>query len=140
MTAIGRPVPGTTAELPVARQRLTARFYWSAFLFGIVLALAAVALAAAAFLVSLGRSHDGVVVTGVSVAGVPVGGLSGAEAEARVRAVLPPVRSGALTVALDDERVTIPYSAVGRDYNIDDVLAQAFAVGRTGDPMGALQE
>jgi vancomycin resistance protein YoaR len=71
---------------------------------------------------------------------VPVGGLDRPEAAARVRAALPSVRAGAVTVVLGEERVTIPYSAVGRDYNVDQVLAQAFAVGRTGDPVGALQE
>jgi len=85
-----------------------------------------------AFAIGYDGIHSGKILPGVRVAGVQVGGLAPTHAEAAVRAGLPNPRAGQLTVLLGDATATIPYSAIGRDYDMASMLGQALSIGRGG--------
>jgi vancomycin resistance protein YoaR len=98
-------------------------------------AITAVVLVAlvVAFAIGYDAIHASKVLPGVDVAGVQVGGLDRAAAEAQVRAALPSLSAGQLQVRVGDAVESISYSDIGRDYDMDAMLAQAFAIGRGGD-------
>lgn len=98
--------------------------------FGIT-ALAVCALVAA-FAIGYDAMHATKVLPGVDVAGVPVGGLDRAAAETQVRAALPNASAGHLQVRVGDAVETIFYSDIGRDYDMNAMLGEAFAIGRGG--------
>jgi len=100
----------------------------------------AITLVTAAFLAGAGTALADQVVgdrlsPGVSIAGVAVGGLGRAEAEQRLRASLPDVSAGALTLRIADQTTVIPYASVGRQYEFDAALAAAMRIGRIGGPI-----
>lgn len=115
-------------------------FAWHRLVFAFVLTLAAVCLFALAFAYGYVRMHEDRVLPGVQVAGVSLAGLDRAQAETVLRESLPALGSGQLTVRLGDEQALIPYSAIGRDYNIGLMLDQAFALGRDGGMLAQSQE
>lgn len=100
-----------------------------------LLTLLAMVIFVAAFAFGYARMHDGRVLPGVSVAGVSVAGLDRLEAESRLRELLPPVSDGRLRLDFAGVEETVTYGAIGRDYDIDLMLDQAFSVGRSGDPL-----
>ncbi len=104
---------------------------------GFVIAFAVTALALAAFAgvfaASLVALNAGKVVPGTVVAGVPLGGLDRASAEVRLRESLPSLSSGHITVTFGNTTDQISYADIGRDYDMQAMLDQAFAVGRSGD-------
>ena len=106
----------------------------------LMVAFPALAVAGAA---GLGAMHESRMLPGVSVAGVDVAGLDRPAAEALVSERLPSLSEGRLTVTAGDERLDIPYVAFGRDYAMDAMLDEAFAVGRSGtildSTLGTLQ-
>ena len=69
---------------------------------------------------------------GVDVAGVSVAGMDRTTAEPPLRASLPALGEGQITVTVDGEPVALPYDSVARDYDLDAMLDAAFAVGRGG--------
>jgi vancomycin resistance protein YoaR len=83
----------------------------------------------------MGLALGGRVMPRVSVAGVEVGALTAAEAEARLRELLPDVATGELTMTLDGESTAVPYAVLGRDHDYAALVAAAMAVGRSGDPL-----
>ena len=145
MTAIGDTRTIGTAEESAAgevpareavRRRRGPR--WRAVFAAFLLTLVAAALVATAFVVGLARLYDGRIIGGVAIHGVPVGGLDGPAAEQKLRASLPALDGGTLTLVADGERRRVGYGAIGRDYDLSAMVAEAFAVGRTGEPMLAL--
>ena len=105
----------------------------------VVTVAAAIALAVG-FGLGYGHAHDGRFMAGVHVAGVDVSGLDRDQAAARLRADLPSLSSGSLTVAAAGERRSIPFADLGRDYDLDAMLQPAFQVGRTGDASGQVAD
>ncbi|HEY7463282.1 MAG TPA: VanW family protein [Candidatus Limnocylindria bacterium] len=80
-------------------------------------------------------SYSDRILPGVSVAGVSIGGLDRDAAEARLRASLPSLSEGTLTLQLDDKTRAIPVADLGRDYNISAIVDAAFGVARAGNPL-----
>ncbi|CAN5795842.1 VanW family protein [soil metagenome] len=117
-----------------------AGFNWRRFLisFAISLVLLVVIVVGAAF--AYARANDGRVLPGVSVAGVSVAGMTRAQAEAELRAVLPEIRTGNLLLRVGTVEQTIPYSAVQRDYDLAAILDQAMAAGRAGNLLEQLAQ
>ena len=135
VAAVGREA--SVSELP--RSQSLRGFDWrrAAVTFAATLVILVVIGGAAAM--AYERMHSDRVLPGVSVAGVEVGGLSRAEAESRIRAGLPDLSDGQLTVRLGDRTETITYAAVGRDYDMDAILDSAFGVGRGAGILEQLQ-
>src|SRR5688572_9783420 len=115
-------------------------FPWGRLAFAFLLTLAAIVLFAVAFAFGYARLHDGRVVPGAEVGGISLAGLNRAEAEAKLREELPPLSSGHITVRFADVQETISYAEIGRDYDLQLMLDQAFAIGRNGDLLGTVTE
>jgi vancomycin resistance protein YoaR len=84
---------------------------------------------------AIGIANTGQVLPGVHVAGVHLGGLDGAAAAAKLREELPSLSSGRATLTIDGEAVTVPYARVGRDYDIEEMVSAALALGHEGNPL-----
>lgn len=110
------------------------------FLFSFCLTLAALGVFVAAFAFGYGQLNAGRFMPGVSIAGVDVGGLDPQAAEVRLRAALPDLSAGSLTLDIGDTHRVVPYSAFGRDYDFSFMLGQAMQLGRSGLPFAQLQE
>lgn len=100
----------------------------------------AVAIVAAVVLATLvgvsaamAAANGGRVMPGVKIDEIALGGLTRAEAEARLRDALPSVTAGTATVVVDGVPTTIPYDEIGRGYEWDAMLDAAFAVARSGN-------
>jgi vancomycin resistance protein YoaR len=120
----------TLETLPVARSA-----GWRRAALGFIVAVAALAVLALAFVLGLGLVYDGKAMPGVSAAGVPLAGLDRDSAKAKLREALPSLAAGRLTLTLDGETRTIGYGGLGRDYELDAMLDAAFSVGRAGTPL-----
>ena len=60
------------------------------------------------------------------MAGVSVAGMDRTTAEAALRASLPALGDGEITLTVDGETVALPYASVARDYDLDAMLDAAF--------------
>ena len=116
------------------------RFAWGRLAFTFALTLSAIILFSAAFAIGYARMNEGRVLPGVDVAGVSLTGLSRNAAAAKLRASLPSLSSGDLTVNVAGATETIPYSDFDRDYDIDFMLDQAFGLGQGGNFIDQLRE
>jgi vancomycin resistance protein YoaR len=101
-------------------------------LLGFVVAVAFVAILAVGFQAGLAVAYEDKAMPGVTVAGVSISGMDRSTAEAALRASLPALGEGEVTVTVDGEPVAIPYSSVARDYDLGAMLDAAFLVGRQG--------
>jgi vancomycin resistance protein YoaR len=115
-------------------------FPWRRLAFAFLLTLLAIVLFAATFALGYSRLHDGRVLPGIDVAGISLAGLDRRGAEVKLREELPALSSGQLTVSLGDTSQSIPYSAIERDYDMQLMLDQAFAVGHDGSLFDQVQE
>jgi vancomycin resistance protein YoaR len=103
--------------------------------------LFALFLFGAAFAFGYARVHDGRMLPGVDVGGVSVGGLSRAQAEAKLRQSLPDLSQGELSVEISGGAAgvtPVSYAELRRDYDMDAMLDQALGVGRAGHPLDQL--
>ncbi|MDP8905162.1 MAG: VanW family protein [Chloroflexota bacterium] len=127
MTTLSQPLPRAfaTAGKLVRRPPLVA------FALTLLISLLLVSAAAAAY----AHVHRDSIFPGVTVNGVAVGGLDRAEAEARLRASLPALDTGHLTVRFADVERRVTYAEIGRDYDMAAMLDEAFALGREGGPL-----
>ena len=126
----------TTVTLPrrLSLPRL-ARPSWRAGLLGLAGTLLVAALLLTAASLVIGFTSQGLILPRVTVAGVEVGGLSRADAEARLEAALPSLTTGHATVVVDGSETLVPYADIGRGYEMGAMLDAAFGVGRDGDPV-----
>ena len=126
----------TTVTLPrrLGLPRL-ARPSWRAGLVGLAGTLLAAALLLTAASLAIGITSQGLILPHVTVAGVDVGGLSRADAQARLEAALPSLTTGRATVVVGTTETVVPYSDIGRGYEMGVMLDAAFGVGRDGDPV-----
>ncbi|HEY7332428.1 MAG TPA: VanW family protein [Candidatus Limnocylindria bacterium] len=122
LTALARPVTLLHAGSP-------RRGFLLGFLGTLLLGLAL--LAAVSIAVSV--AHAGRIMPGVRVGGVEVGGLDRSAAASRLAAELPSLTSGTLAITIGDETVAVPLSQLGRRYDTDRMLSQAYGVARSGD-------
>lgn len=92
-------------------------------------------VALAATSAGIGLAADGQVLSGVKVGGVALGGLTRAEAEARLVEELPSLSAGAATIIAGGVEQTVTYAELGRGYELDSMLDAAFGVGRQAGPV-----
>lgn len=102
---------------------------------GLLIAIAAAALAVAAFLLGLSLVYADRALPGVHVAGRSIAGLDRAQATALLRSELAPLGTGSLTVRLGDQVVSTPLSELERDYGVEQMVDAAFAFGHQGSPL-----
>src|SRR5688572_9297609 len=93
MTSRTESLPAPFAAAP--------RFEWNRLAFTFALTLSAIIVFSAAFAVGYGRMNDGRVLPGVDVAGVDLAGLSRVAAGNKLRAALPSLSTGDLTVNIN---------------------------------------
>jgi vancomycin resistance protein YoaR len=103
--------------------------------FAVTLLAGLAALAGASLLIALLAGSR--VMPGVSIGGVAIGGLGREAAGERLSQELPSLSSGALTVRLADESLSVPFRQIGRGYELDAMLDSALAIGRDGNPLAA---
>ena len=108
------------------------------FTFGVT--LLAVVLFGSAFAVGYARVNEGRVLPGVDVGGVALSGLDRPSAAARLRQSLPDLSLGNLVIDIGDTTKSLPFSAIGRGYDMDFMLDQALGVGRASNFVEQLQE
>ena len=75
----------------------------------------------------------GRIMPGVRVAGIEVGGLDRVTAASRLTAGLPSLTAGSLAIHVGDETVDVPMADLGRRYDMDGMLSNAYGVARSGD-------
>ena len=117
-----------TTPLPTVERRSIRIPFLAAFLFGLigVLALGAGALYA------YDRQYDGRILPGVRVGTVDLSGLSPADASARLSAGFAAVGEGELVLTGAGSTTTVPYAALDRHVDVDGLVSDALAVGRSG--------
>ena len=103
----------------------------AAFAAGVLL----VALLAGGAAVAYEQAYAGKIVAGVSVGGVDLTGLTRNEAGTRLTQAFAAVGQGTLTLDAASHPTTIGYGELGRRPDVEAMLDQAFAVGRTGTPV-----
>jgi vancomycin resistance protein YoaR len=131
MTTTTEPVaaPSVSAETQTHSRRLPRlRSVLVAFGLGIVIAVTA----SAAGLYAYDRVHADQVMPGVHVGTVDLSGLDRATAEARLREAYASASQGSVVLVDGVTTDTIPFSDLGRGVAVQQLLDQAFAVGRTG--------
>jgi vancomycin resistance protein YoaR len=99
---------------------------------GILLAFALFLIAGIAGLGFYAASHANQVYQGVTVAGISLGGLTEADARARIEAEYARFAATPLTLTAGDETYTLSQDALGARLDTEQTAAAAFAVGRTG--------
>lgn len=124
-----------TAELDAAplvgpRRHGRTRFL-VAFLVGLIAALAIGAGALYAF----DRQYTGRILPGVHIGSVDLSGLTPEEAGARLNDAFASFGEGRAVVAGGGLEMAVDYRAIGRRPDVDAMLAEALAVGRSGSPV-----
>jgi vancomycin resistance protein YoaR len=117
-------------RLPVLGRRFAGR----SFLLGLSVGLAAGFVLIAAASVAVAATSQGLMLPQVTVAGVDVGGLDRSAAKERLEATLPSLSAGQATLVVGEDEATVAYADVGRGYELDGMLSDAYAVGRGGNP------
>ena len=107
-----------------------------AFIVGVLL----VAIIAVGTILAYEQSYAGKVAAGVSIGGVEVAGLTRDEAAAKLEAAFASVGTGAVTLKAETGDTTLTYAQLGRRPDVEAMLDDAFAVGRTGNPLERVVE
>jgi len=113
-------------ELP--RRRSPARFF-VAFLIGLIAALAVGVSALYAF----DRGYSGRILPGVTVGGIDLSGLTSAEAASRLDQAYASFGQGKAVITSGTLEMAIDYADIGRRADLDGMVAEAMAVGRSGN-------
>lgn len=108
----------------------------AAFIGGLV----AAALLVAALAYAYETAHAGRIYPGVRIGDLDVSGLSAAEAAGRLRALHGSLGDGTLVVEAPDGIASLTYAELGRRIDAEGLAADAYELGRTGDPVARLVE
>jgi vancomycin resistance protein YoaR len=108
--------------------------FLAAFTFGSLGVLVVAAGALAAF----ESSNTGRVMPGVHVGTVDLSGLTPSEARARLNDAYAAFGEGELVLTAGDTTRSVAYSAIGRRLDVDAIVEQAMAVGRSGETLDRL--
>jgi vancomycin resistance protein YoaR len=82
------------------------------------------------------RTYDGRVLPSVKVGTVDLSGLTEAEARSTLAAAYKGYAEGAIVLESSSGTVRVPFAEVGRRADVDAMVADAMAVGRSGDGPG----
>ena len=107
-----------------------------AFIVGVLL----VVMATAGSVLAYEQTYKGKVAAGVSAGGIPIAGMTREEAAAALTSAFASVETGTLTVDTVNGPTTLTYAQLGRRLDVETMLDQAFAFGRTGDPVQRVVE
>jgi vancomycin resistance protein YoaR len=102
-----------------------------AFLVGILVVLAA----GTAALVAYEQAYAGRVLPGVRVGAVDLSGLDPTAAAARLAAAYAPLGGGEIVFVADGQESRLPLAQVGREADVEAMVAAAMALGRSGSPL-----
>ncbi|MBA2372914.1 MAG: VanW family protein [Chloroflexi bacterium] len=117
-------------EPPVLRRRPSALVRFGvAFLIGLI---AALALGVGA-LYAYDQQYNGRILPGVRLGDVDLSGLSPADARATLERQYAYLGEGAIILTAGARQFTIAYASVGRRADLDGMVADALAVGRSGN-------
>jgi vancomycin resistance protein YoaR len=121
-----------TIGIPAEPPRPSTRFRFAiAFVVGLV---AALALGVGA-LYAYDQQYAGRILPGVNIGGVDVSGLDPATATERLHAEYAALGEGTIVLAGPDGPIEIDYADVGRQADIEGMIAEAMALGRSGNPI-----
>ena len=130
MTDTTMPAAQDVALTPATLRTYSARTrFFVAFLISVFVAL----VVGAGALYAFDRQYTGRILPGVSVGGIDLAGLSPEEATARLESSFASFREGSAVLTSGDLEMTIPYSDVKRRPDIEGMVAEAMAVGRSGN-------
>ncbi len=107
-----------------------------AFVVGVLL----VVIATAGSVLAYEQTYKGKVAAGVSVGGIAVAGMTRDQAAAALTSAFASIGTGTLTVDTVGGPTTMTYAQLGRRLDVDTMLDEAFAIGRTGDPVQRVVE
>lgn len=118
----------------------TGEFPWHRLALSFLITLLAILLFVAAFALGYSRLHEGRALPGVEVGGISLAGLDRHAAEVKLREELPALSAGSVNVQFADISGQVPYSAIGRDYDMQLMLDQAMSIGHDGPLFEQVQE
>jgi vancomycin resistance protein YoaR len=130
MTTATDTVPLTTDPIRAAAR--------SRFVLAFAAGLVAVLVLGAGALYAFDRQYDGRILPGVRAGSVDLSGLSPEAARSRLGAAYAPAGEGELVLTAGARTVRIPYADVGRRIDVDGLVADAAAIGRSGSPFDRL--
>jgi vancomycin resistance protein YoaR len=124
-----------TAPITTARTRSAAR---SRFVLAFAAGLVAVLVLGAGALYAFDRQYAGRILPGIRVGSVDLSGLTPDAARTRLDAAYASAGAGELVLTVGDQTFQIPYSDLGRRIDVDSLVAEAAATGRSGSPVDRL--
>jgi vancomycin resistance protein YoaR len=104
-----------------------ARWFAIGFLVGVLAVLGGLA--------GYRQAYTDRILPGVYVGGIDVGSLSPAAARTALAEAFKPLENGAIAIRSSRGVATIPYSRVGRTFDVDGMVQSAMATGRGGTPL-----
>ena len=110
----------------------------SRFLIAFLAGLAAVLLIGAGALYAFDRQYEGRILPGIRVGSVDLSGLTQEAARGRLGAAYAPAGDGELVLTAGSRTIRIPYADVGRRIDVDALVADAAAIGRSGSAIERL--
>ncbi len=111
---------------------------WRRFAAVTAISVVSIFVLAAVIAFAYASMNSGRVLPGVTIGEIAVSGLPPAEVEQLIRAELPDVGEGSLRLHIGGIDHEVPYSEIGRDYDMDAMLNSAMGVGRAGNPLDQL--
>ena len=124
--AVARVLIPHLRAFPLARPGRVARRFVIGFLFGVLLVLGGLA--------GFRQAFADRILPGVLIGDFDVGSLPPAAARAALADRFGPLENGNLVIRTNRDTATIPYTRLGRTFDVDAVVAAAAAVGRGGTP------
>jgi vancomycin resistance protein YoaR len=121
-------------DLPIATSRrrgLGIRRFLVAFLAGLI----AVMAIGAGGLYAYDRQYEGRIVPGVRVGNVDLGGLTPAAATDRLAAAFGDASKGQIVLHTPDGQIGVSYADIGRRVDVEQLVADAMAVGQAESPI-----
>jgi vancomycin resistance protein YoaR len=123
----------TTTERSLPRiDRPSRRF---PFLAAFAIGLFAVLLLGAGVLYAYDRQFEGRILPGVHVGSVDLSGLSPDDARARLSAAYADLGNGQLVLSGGGSQSSVSFASLGRQLDVDGLVADAAAVGHAGSPL-----
>jgi len=131
----------TTSETQLSSVSVASRRWrFGRVLIAFVIGFLLVAVAAGGSIFAYEQNYAGKVAAGVSIGGIDVSGLTRQDAATKLQAEFASVGTGTVTLDTPIGSKSLTYAQLGRRPDIDGMLDEAFAVGRTGNPVERVVE